>query len=106
MKQKTFNLICLLLAFISGVLTFALKYHVLAKEKSLRQIYSEITHNKREMHGLQTDWASLTNPEFLRKQAGQRQAKPLQAKQIVQVEQLQERLLPPPKKRPNFERDE
>ena len=106
MKQRYFNLICILVALFSGILTFALKYHVLDKEKNLKQIYSEIKRNKREMHGLQTDWAALTNPENLRLQAGQTEAQPIRAKQIIQSNQLQERPIPVPAKRPKFETDE
>lgn len=106
MKQRYFNLICIMVALLSGILTFALKYHVLDKEKNLKQIYSEIRRNKREMHGLQTDWAALTNPESLRMQADQTQAQPIRAKQIIQSDQLQERPVPVPKKKPNFEGDE
>ena len=103
MKQRYFNLICIMVALIFGILTFMLKYHVLDKEKNLRQIYSEIKRNKREMHGLQTDWAALTNPENLRVQAGQTSAQPIRAKQIIQSDQLQERPVPVPGKKPKFE---
>lgn len=103
MKQKYFNLILFALALIVGISTFALKHYVREKEKNLKQIYSEITKNKREMHGLQTDWAALTNPENLRLQAGQTQVKPIRAGQIVQLQQLSERPLLPPTKKPHFE---
>ena len=106
MKQRYFNLICIMVALIFGILTFMLKYHVLDKEKNLRQIYTEIKQNKREMHGLQTDWAALTNPENLRVQAGQTSAQPIRAKQIIQSDQLQERPVPVPGKKPNFEGEE
>ena len=106
MKQRYFNLICIMVALIFGILTFMLKYHVLDKEKNLRQIYSEIKRNKREMHGLQTDWAALTNPENLRVQAGQTSAQPIRAKQIIQSDQLQERPVPVPGKKPKFEGEE
>ena len=103
MKQRYFNLICIVVALLSGILTFTLKYHVLDKEKNLRQIYAEIKRNKREMHGLQTDWAALTNPENLRVQAGQTAVQPIRAKQIIQSDQLQERPIPVPDKKPKFE---
>ena len=106
MKQRYFNLICIMVALIFGILTFMLKYHVLDKERNLRQIYSEIKRNKREMHGLQTDWAALTNPENLRVQAGQTSAQPIRAKQIIQSDQLQERPVPVPGKKPKFEGEE
>lgn len=103
MKQKYFNLICIMIALLSGILTFVLKYHVLEKEKILKQIYIDIKRNKREMHGLQTDWAALTNPENLRLQAGQTSVQPIRAKQIIQSDQLHERPMPLPVKKPNFE---
>lgn len=106
MKQKYFNLICIVVALMSGILTFMLKYHVLDKEKNLKKIYSEIKQNKREMHGLQTDWAALTNPENLRLQADQTKAQPIRAKQIIQSNQLQEKPVPVPGRRPNFEGEE
>lgn len=102
MKQRYFNLICIAVALFSGILTFMLKYHVLDKEKSLKQTYAEIKRNKREMHGLQTDWAALTNPENLRLQAGQTQVQPIRAKQIIQSNQLQEKPVPVPGKKPKF----
>ena len=105
MKQRYFNLICIVVALLSGILTFMLKYHVLDKEKNLKKIYAEIKQNKREMHGLQTDWAALTNPENLRVQAGQTSLQPIHAKQIIQTDQLQERPMPLPTRKPNFEGD-
>lgn len=106
MKQKYFNLICIMVALLAGILTFMLKYHVLDREKNLKYIYTEIKHNKREMHGLQTDWAALTNPENLRLQAGQTSAQPIRAKQIIQSNQLKERPVPVPGKKPKFEGNE
>lgn len=106
MKQRYFNLICIVVALLSGILTFMLKYHVLDKERNLRKIYAETKQNKREMHGLQTDWAALTNPENLRLQADQTNAQPIRAKQIIQSNQLQERPVPVPGRRPDFEGDE
>ena len=106
MKQRYFNLICIMVALLAGILTFMLKYHVLDKEKNLKQIYSDIKRNKREMHGLQTDWAALINPENLRVQAGQTTVQPIRAKQIIQTDQLQERPMPVPTRKPNFEGDQ
>ncbi len=106
MKQKYFNLICILIALLSGVLTFVLKYHVLDKEKNLRQIYAEIKHNKREMHGLQTDWSALTNPKNLRMQAEQTHVQPIRAQQIIQSDQIQEKPVPVPGKKPDMEGEE
>lgn len=106
MKQRYFNLICILVALLSGILTFVLKYHVLDREKILKQTYADIRRNKKEMHGLQTDWAALTNPENLRLQAGQTAFQPIHAKQIIQSDQLQERPVPVPGRKPNFEGNE
>lgn len=103
MKQRYFNFICITVALFAGILTFMLKYYVLDKEKSLKQTYTEIKRNKREIHGLQTDWAALTNPENLRVQAGQTSLQPIRAKQIIQSNQLQERPIPVPSKKPNIE---
>lgn len=103
MKQGYFNLILFVLALFSGIATFTLKHYVREKEKNLKQIYVDITKNKRELHGLQTDWAALTNPEQLRLQAQQTQAKPIRAGQIIQIQQLVERPMPVPEKKPDFE---
>ncbi len=106
MKQRYVNLICFVLALLSGILTFSLKYHVLDKEKQLKKIYSDITQNQKEMHGLKTDWASLTNPEDLRIQAKQIRAKPIRAEQIIHIHQLAEKPVPIPPKKPEFKEDD
>jgi len=52
---------------------------------------------------LQTDWASLTNPEHLRQQAEQTKAQPILANQIIQADELAERPIKPPTAKPDFE---
>ena len=63
MKQWHFNLICFIVVLSTGIGTFMLKYHVRDIEKNLKNLHYQIVLNRRELHGLQTDWASLTNPE-------------------------------------------
>ncbi len=103
MKQWQFNLICFVVALATGIGTFMLKYHVREKEKNLKNIHYQIVKNRRELHGLQTDWASLTNPEHLRRQAEQTKAQPILANQIIQADELAERPITPPTAKPDFE---
>ncbi|MBE6445927.1 MAG: hypothetical protein E7021_00755 [Alphaproteobacteria bacterium] len=103
MKQWHFNLICFILATATGIGTFMLKYYVRDKEKNLKQLHYQIVLNRRELHGLQTDWASLTNPEHLRQQAEQTKAQPILANQIIQADELAERPIKPPTAKPDFE---
>ena len=105
MKQWHFNLICFIVALSTGIGTFMLKYHVRDKEKNLKDLHYKIVLNRRELHGLQTDWASLTNPEHLRQQAEQTKAQPILANQIVQADELAERPIEPPQAKPDFEGD-
>ena len=91
MKQSTFNLICLGIAIMAGVGMFLLKYHVLDQEKELAQLRRQIITDRRELHLLKADWAVLTDPQHLRELIKETGLKPLQAKQIVNPEKLEDR---------------
>ena len=89
MKQSTFNLICLGIAVMAGVSMFLLKYHVLDQEKELGKLRRQIMTDRRELHLLKADWAVLTDPQHLRELIRETGLKPLQAKQIVRPEDVE-----------------
>ena len=91
MKQSTFNLICLGIAALSGIGMFLLKYHVLDQEKELAMLRRQIVTDRRELHLLKADWAFLTDPQHLRELIKETGLKPLQAKQIIQPKELENR---------------
>ena len=91
MKQSTLNLICLSVAVLAGIGMFLLKYHVLDQEKKLAVLRHQIVSDRRELHLLKADWAVLTDPQYLRKLVKDTNLKPLQAKQIIRPEQLEDR---------------
>ena len=91
MKQSTFNLICLGIAALSGIGMFLLKYHVLDQEKELALLRRQIVTDRRELHLLKADWAFLTDPQHLRELIKETGLKPLQAKQIIQPKELENR---------------
>ena len=84
MRRWGFNLLCLLIAVISGVGMFMLKYKVIEKEEELARLHRQIAFDKREIHMLKGDWASLNDPERLRALiAEQTNFKPVGANQII-----------------------
>lgn len=66
MKRWIFNMLCIMIAVTSGVGMFLLKYQVIEKEEELFRLHRQIAADKREIHMLQGDWASLNDPERLR----------------------------------------
>ncbi|MBR4927544.1 MAG: hypothetical protein IKY98_04370 [Alphaproteobacteria bacterium] len=66
MKRWVINLLCLSIAVLSGIGMFMLKYRVIEKEEELARIHRQIAFDKREIHMLKGDWASLNDPERLR----------------------------------------
>ena len=66
MKRWMVNFVFIMLAILSGVVMYLLKYHVIEKEEQLFRIHYQISNDKREIHMLKGDWASLTDPERLR----------------------------------------
>lgn len=66
MKRWGINFLFLLMAILSGVVMYLLKYHVIEREDQLILLQRQIMSDSREIHMLQGDWASLTDPERLR----------------------------------------
>ena len=86
MRRWGFNLLCLLIAVASGVGMFMLKYKVIEKEEELSKLHRQIAFDKREIHMLKGDWASLNDPERLRALiAEQTNFKPVSASQIIEA---------------------
>ena len=100
MKQSGFNLVCFSIALLSGVGMFLMKYHVIAKEKELALLRRQILSDRRELHLLKADWAMLTDPQHLREMIKETDLKPLLAKQIVHLNELQDRPAPIPMEKP------
>lgn len=65
MKQLFLNLFCFLLALISGISLFVLKYHVKELEETLKVTHREILQTKRDIHMLEVEWAHLNDPAIL-----------------------------------------
>lgn len=65
MLKIILNAFCLMIALISGISLFVLKYHVKAEEEKLQSIHREILQNKRERHMLEAEWAYLNDPQRL-----------------------------------------
>ena len=103
MKQTTFNIICLMIAVLSGVGMFLLKYHVIEQETKLDLLRQQIINDKRELHLLRADWAVLTDPQHMRELIKETELKPIQAKQIVLPQDLEDRSAPLSKERSPFE---
>lgn len=84
MKKILINTICFLLALLSGISLFVLKYQVKEQEEILKTIHREILKNKREIHMLEAEWAHLNDPQrLLDLVVAQTDWKTISAKQIV-----------------------
>lgn len=84
MKRWGMNLLCLLIAVVSGIGMFMLKYRVIEKEEELARIHRQIAFDKREIHMLKGDWASLNDPERLRTLVEQQtNYRPIKADQVI-----------------------
>ena len=66
MKKIIVNAFFLLVALLSGISLFVLKYQVKAEERHLHQIHREILQNNREIHMLEAEWAYLNSPSRLK----------------------------------------
>lgn len=92
MRRWGFNLLCLFIAVASGVGMFMLKYKVIEKEEELARLHRQIAFDKREIHMLKGDWASLNDPERLRALISeQTNFKPVSAGQIIDVNRVPDR---------------
>ncbi|MBR5130622.1 MAG: hypothetical protein IKV03_05305 [Alphaproteobacteria bacterium] len=89
MKRWGLNMLCLFIAVMSGVGMFMLKYKVIEKEEELARLHRQIAFDKREIHMLKGDWASLNDPERLRALVSeQTNFKPVSASQIIDVQRV------------------
>lgn len=89
MSRWGFNLLCLIIAIMSGVGMFMLKYQVIEKEEVLARLHRQIAFDKREIHMLKGDWASLNDPERLRALiADQTNFKPVSVSQIIEADKV------------------
>lgn len=66
MKKFLINAVFLLIAVLSGVILFTLKYHVKEMENELKEIHIDILKTKRELHMLEAEWAHLNDPKRLK----------------------------------------
>lgn len=66
MKRWWINFLCIVIALLAGAGMFVLKYQVIEKEEELFRLHRQIAGDKREIHMLKGDWASLNDPERLR----------------------------------------
>ena len=103
MKRWLVDLICLLMAMGACIQMFALKYRVIDKEEELKTIHRQILKDSRDIHMLEAAWASQNNPETLyRLVVAQTGLKPIEADQMVTLDSLPMRLVPPPMVKPDF----
>lgn len=103
MKKRLVDLACLLLAIGACIQMFALKYRVIDKEEELEAIHLQILKDSRDIHLLEATWASQNNPDTLyRLVATQTGFKQIDADQMVTVEALPMRMVPPPAIKPDF----
>lgn len=65
MKRFFFNVVCILIAILSGISLFVLKYHVKDMEQELAQMHRNILLHKSAIHMLEAEWAYLNDPARL-----------------------------------------
>lgn len=89
MKKMLINGICLLIAVLSGVGLFVLKYQVKAQESVLKSIHQDILKSKREIHMLEAEWAHLNDPARLQKLVmEQTNWVSIQSQQLIQLDDI------------------
>ncbi len=89
MKKFLINLIFLLIAVLSGIALFTLKYQVKEKETELKQIHVNILKTKRDLHMLEAEWAYLNDPQRLKEiVTTQTNWKVIQSNQLVKLDDL------------------
>lgn len=89
MLKIILNAFCLMIALISGISLFVLKYHVKAEEEKLQSIHREILQNKRALHMLEAEWAYLNDPQrLLALVHSQTEWKPIASEQIVALSDI------------------
>ncbi len=89
MKKFLINSIFLLVAVLSGVGLFVLKYQVKEKETELRLLHLDILKIKRELHMLEAEWAHLNDPKRLKALVtSQTDWEVITSNQLVELEDL------------------
>ena len=89
MRKFLINFLFLIVAVLSGVGLFVLKYQVKEKETELKNIHSEILKLKRELHMLEAEWAHLNDPKRLKALVtSQTQWEVIKADQLVHLEDI------------------
>ena len=92
MKRFLLTFFTALLAFIACSGMFALKYHVVKKERQLAQLQDQIQKDERSIHILNAEWANLTNPKRIRKLMEKNtKLKPIQPAQVIEWTDIDER---------------
>ena len=89
MRKFIINSIFLLIAVLSGVGLFVLKYQVKEKETELGLIHLGILKTKRELHMLEAEWAHLNDPKRLKALVtSQTNWEVITSNQLVELEDL------------------
>lgn len=87
--HKFLNAILVLTLLVSGFILYSLEHTTRGLERKVAKLDRSITDEKESIRLLNAEWSSLTRPDRLQKLAGQHLGlKPLQASQIVKVEEL------------------
>lgn len=103
MKRLLFNMIFVLIAFLSSAGMFVLKYQVLNKEKELASLQHQIIKNQRTIHVLKAEWTHLNDPERLRALISKHtQLAVIKPKQIISFEDVAMKELPAPLRKPDI----
>ncbi len=89
MRKFIINTIFLLVAVLSGISLFVLKYQVKEKETELRHIHLDILKTKRELHMLEAEWAHLNDPKRLKALVtSQTNWEVITSEQLIELEDL------------------
>ena len=92
MKRWLIWLLCVLGAFGTCLVMFALKYHVIKKEDELKKIHTQIIKDSRAIHMLEAEWAVENHPKRLMELVkNQTHLVPITAEQIQEVQDLPEK---------------
>lgn len=89
MRKFLINSFFLLVAVLSGVTLFTLKYHVKEMENELKKIHVDILKTKRELHMLEAEWAHLNDPKRLKALVtSQTDWQVIKSEQLVELDDL------------------
>ena len=92
MKRFLLTFFLAILAFVASSGMFLLKYHVIEREHYLKKVQSEINKNKRSIHILNAEWATLSDPKRIRILVDtQTTLKPVQLPQVLEWDDIDKR---------------